>query len=92
MTPVSYVPSGKEQPMISTEALDRLEHRLTADGLGAHQDDLARVADLVVRTGALPSVAGVLVDPDRPETQRYLALARAMRALRTQAAGSLRAA
>ncbi len=78
--------------MISTEALDRLEHRLTADGISAHHADLVHLADLLVRTGTLPSVAGILADPDRPEAVRYLALARAMRALRAAAAGTIRAA
>ena len=67
-------------------------HRLTADGIAAHDADLARVADLLVRTGTLPAVAGILADPDRPEPDRYLALARAVRALRAAAAGTIRAA
>jgi hypothetical protein len=65
-----------------TELLDRLEHRIAIDGLAGHDAELARIGDLLVRTGTLPAVAGILADPREPDVVRMRALARASAALR----------
>lgn len=64
------------------EMLDRLEQRIARDGLTGHDTELARIGDLLVRTGVLPAVAGILSDPTQPEVVRMRALSRASRALR----------
>jgi hypothetical protein len=64
------------------EMLDRLEQRIAIDGLTGHDAELARIGDLLVRTGILPAVAGILSDPTQPEVVRTRAFSRASRALR----------
>ena len=66
-----------------TELLDRLEQRIAIDGLAGHDAELSKLGDLLVRTGTLPTVAGILSDPTEPDVTRMRALARASRALRT---------
>lgn len=65
------------------ELLDRIEHQIAVDGLTPHDPELAVLADLLVRTGTLPTIAGILSDPSQPEPARMRALARAIQALRT---------
>lgn len=72
-----------------TELLDHIEHRIAVDGIHGLDDDLTLVADILVRTGALPTVAGVLADPGEPEVARLRALARASRALRSMRAPAM---
>ena len=65
-----------------TEFLDALERHIAVHGISGRNADLARVADMLVRTGALPTIAGILSDPTEPEPARIRALARASTALR----------
>ena len=62
--------------------LDQLESRIAVAGLAGTDPQLQQIADLLVRTGTLPVIAGVLADADAPEPARLRALARASRALR----------
>jgi hypothetical protein len=66
-----------------SEMLDRLERRISIHGIDNNDPALATIADLLVRTGTLPAIAGILADADQPESLRMRALARAMRALRS---------
>lgn len=66
-----------------SELLDRLEYRIAVDGIHPHDAELATLADILVRTNTLPTIAGILADPNQPEPARMRALARAIRALRT---------
>ena len=63
--------------------LDQLESRIAVAGLAGTEPQLRQIADALVRTGALPAVAGVLADAGAPEVVRLRALARASRALRS---------
>ncbi len=65
-----------------SELLDKLERRIATRGIDTDDPALTTIAEILVRTGTLPAVAGVLADPDQPEPARMRALARAMRALR----------
>jgi len=65
-----------------TETLDRIERRIATDGLQNHDADLTMIANILVRTGTLPTVAGILADPAQPEPARMRALARATNAIR----------
>ena len=62
--------------------LDALEARIAVAGLAGTDPQLRQIADVLVRTGTLPVIAGVLADADAPEPARLRALARASRALR----------
>ena len=62
--------------------LDELEARIAVAGLAGTEPQLRQIADALVRTGTLPVIAGIIADPDAPETARLRALARASRALR----------
>ena len=62
--------------------LDQLESRIAVAGLAGTDPQLQQIADLLVRTGTLPVIAGVLADAEAPEPARLRALARASRALR----------
>jgi hypothetical protein len=62
--------------------LDQLESRIAVAGLAGTDPQLRQIADLLVRTGTLPVIAGVLADAAAPEPARLRALARASRALR----------
>ena len=62
--------------------LDELEARIAVAGLAGAEPQLRQIADILVRTGTLPVIAGVLADPGAPEVARLRALARASRALR----------
>ena len=62
--------------------LDQLESRIAVAGLAGTDPQLQQIADLLVRTGTLPVIAGVLADAAAPEPARLRALARASRALR----------
>ena len=62
--------------------LDQLESRIAVAGLAGTDPQVQQIADLLVRTGSLPVIAGVLADTDAPEPARLRALARASRALR----------
>lgn len=64
--------------------LDQLESRIAVAGLAGTEPQLRQIADLLVRTGTLPTVAGIIADADAPEPARLRALARASRALRSQ--------
>lgn len=64
--------------------LDQLESRIAVAGLAGTEPQLRQIADLLVRTGALPTVAGIIADPTAPEPARLRALARGARALRSQ--------
>lgn len=64
--------------------LDQLESRIAVAGLAGTEPQLRQIADLLVRTGTLPTVAGIIADSDAPEPARLRALARASRALRSQ--------
>lgn len=66
-----------------SEMLDRLERRISIYGIANDDPALATIANLLVRTGTLPAVAGILADPAHPEPLRMRALARAMQALRS---------
>jgi hypothetical protein len=72
-----------------TEILDSIERRIATDGLQNHDADLATIANILVRTGTLPTVAGILTDPTQPEPARMRALARATRAIRAADGPSL---
>ncbi len=63
--------------------LDELESRIAVAGLNGTEPQLRQIADLLVRTGILPVVAGIIADPAAPEPARLRALARASRALRS---------
>jgi hypothetical protein len=63
--------------------LDELEGRIAVAGLAGTEPQLRQIADLLVRTGTLPVVAGIIADSGAPEVARMRALARASRALRT---------
>ncbi len=65
-----------------TEFLDALERHVAIHGITGRDADLAKVADMLVRTGALPTIAGILSDPTEPEPARVRALSRASIALR----------
>jgi hypothetical protein len=84
-SPVGRFSGRKEPTPMHTylEVLDELEHRIAVDGLHAHDPALAAIADVLVRTGTLPTIAGILADPTQPEAARMRALARAMAALRS---------
>jgi hypothetical protein len=74
---------NKGDPMINHIAvLDQLESRIAIAGLAGTEPQLRQIADLLVRTGTLPVVAGVIADSGAPEVTRLRALARASRALR----------
>ncbi len=62
--------------------LDQLESRIAVAGLAGTEPQLRQIADLLVRTGTLPVIAGILADSRAPEAARLRALARAARALR----------
>ena len=71
--------------MTNTIAMfDQLESRIAVAGLAGTEPQLRQIADLLVRTGTLPTVAGIIADSDAPEPARLRALARASRALRSQ--------
>lgn len=62
--------------------LDQLESRIAVAGLAGTDPQLQQIADLLVRSGTLPVIAGILADADAPEPARLRALARASHALR----------
>lgn len=64
--------------------LDELESRIAVAGLAGTEPQLRQIADLLVRTGILPTVAGIIADSTAPEPARLRALARGARALRSQ--------
>jgi hypothetical protein len=64
--------------------LDQLESRIAVAGLAGTEPQLRQIADLLVRSGTLPTVAGIIADPTAPEPARLRALARGARALRSQ--------
>jgi hypothetical protein len=66
-----------------SEMLDRLERRILTQGIANDDPALPAIGELLVRTGTLPAVAGILTDPRQPEPARMRALARAMQALRS---------
>ena len=63
--------------------LDELESRIAVAGLAGTDPQLSQIADLLVRSGSLPTVACIIADPTAPEPARLRALARASRALRS---------
>jgi hypothetical protein len=65
-----------------SEMLDRLERRIAIQGIANDDPALPAIGELLVRTGTLPALAGILADPRQPEAPRMRALARAMQALR----------
>lgn len=66
----------------NNERLDALEHDIAVHDGAASEEDLADVAELLVRRSIMPAIAGVLSDPSQPKPARLRALSRAMAALR----------
>lgn len=64
--------------------LDQLESRIAVAGIAGTEPQLRQIADLLVRSGILPTVAGIIADSTAPEPARLRALARGVRALRSQ--------
>lgn len=64
-------------------ALDQLESRIAIAGSTGTDPQLRQIAELLIRRGILPTIAGILADADAPEPVRMRALARASQALRS---------
>lgn len=62
--------------------LDELETRISIAGLVGLEPQLQQLADLLVRRGVLPVIAGVVADRAAPEVARLRAIGRAAGALR----------
>ena len=79
MITVSYV----DHMTNHTALLDELERRIAITGLAGVETELQQLADVLVRRGVLPAIAGIVADRAAPEVARLRAIGRAARALRS---------
>jgi hypothetical protein len=77
---------------ITAHELDRLAHRIAADGIVAHEPAVQHVARRAVALGVAPTPTAILADRTAPPIARERAFARVVAALERERQRSLLAA